>query len=234
MYTLRRSLVVLIVAAMPCAAYADDQPILLITTKGAFEAQVVDGIPGAFKPYNKHLIIVQGVGGNNIPPDSPPDTTPDDVPPSTDPIVQQVSAMSKLVLKTKTEGMAAAGVVDTLSKIGLSSANFKEALKIAMGLADDTLSAGGRLKEWANKGVAITADPAKLLAGVRDAWGISAASLNTAYAAGLAASNQVEAPIGTEAALAAEDAALDWSQIIKIIEMIINLLKTLGYIPAGE
>jgi len=65
----------------------------------------------------------------------------------------------------------------------------------------------------------VSSDPAKLRAGLMSAFGITAATLDTIHQAAVA---------GPAEPLTAE--ALNWEQIIAVIQMIIQLLKNLGII----
>lgn len=190
---------------------AEDRSILLVTAKGVWQSDVVNGVPGSFRPV-AYDVIVQGLTPGTTPPGAPD-------PPSSDPQVMQVSTVSKANLKDKAEATAVAAIVNSLSKMGLKGDAFKQALEMSVPIADSSLQADGRITKWAKEALVISSDPAKLIAGLTQAFDISAASLDTIHGAVVA---------GPGASLPAE--AVDWSQIITIIQMIIQLLQNLGII----
>ncbi len=196
------------------SAVAEDRPILLITPQGVWMSTVTGGVPGPFvaMPYD---VIVHRGGVTPV----PPVVDPPHVPNPTDPAVAQVAAISKAELKDKNEATSVAAIVNSLSKMGLTGANFKQALEMAIPIADTSLQAGGRLVKWSKSALAVTSDPSKLIAGLSSAFSINASTLETIYAG-------VKADPGS--ALPSE--ALDWAQIIQIIQMILDLLKNLGIV----
>lgn len=210
MSRLLRIQLVLAVLLSASVAFAG-RPILLVTPGGVWKAEVVNGVPGPWEamPYD---VIVQDLSpGGPVPPVVDP--------PVTDPVVVQIAALSKTTLKDAAEGTAVAAIVSSLSKLGLTGGDFAEALTMAAPIADRSLQAEGRITKWVKDATAITSDAAKLRAGLMSAFGITGATLDTIHAAALA---------GPDAAITAE--ALDWKQIIEIIQMIIQLLRNLGII----
>lgn len=200
--------------SMTASALAD-RPVLLVTPAGVYQSTVVNGVPGPWVAQEIDVVI-QGFGGGGgtqpVPPDAPD-------PPVSDPVVAQIVTISKATLKDKKEAVAVASIIDTLSKFGLTGQKFKEALQLATPIADTSMKAGGRINRWVEESLAVTTDPAKLKAGVKAAWDIETATLEAIHAAAL-----------EDPSAALPDAALDWAQIIQIIQMIIELLKNLGII----
>lgn len=200
---------ILLAALLTCGVcVADSRRMILVTPKGVWESVVTDGVPGPLQPIEAD-VIVQGFG------DTPAPNPPKPDPPVSDPIVQQVATVSK-DLGSKDEATACAALVDSLSRNGLAGEDFKQALTMGAKIADTSLGANGRIETWATKATAITVDAAKLKAGVVQAWGLSAASLQSIQHA-------VE---NRDADLTG--AALDFAGIIAIIKMVIELLQQLG------
>jgi len=195
----------LLLTASACMA---DRPILLITPNGVFQAEVKNGIPGAWVPLEADVII-QGFNGAPKTPDAP-------APPVDDAQVQQVVAISKVTLKDKAEAVAVAAIVDSVGKLGLSPESFRQALEMSAPIADASMQAGGRITSWVKQATAVTVDPAKLKAGVMSAFGVLGATLDAIH----------ESATNPAAAQTAE--SVDFAQIIAIIQMILELLKNLG------
>ena len=184
------------------------RPVILITPKGVYQSEVTNGVPGPWVAIAAD-VIVQDLAGGPVP---PPVVTP----PTDDPIVKRVADISKAVLKDKDEATAVAAIVDSIGKLGLSVAGFKEALEMAAPIADASLSANGRITEWAKQAVLVTSDATKLKAGVSAAFGIQQATLDSIHTAAV---NPTEVATGE---------AINWAQVIAIIQMILTLLKNLG------
>jgi len=199
--------------ALLCSATAlADRPIILVTPQGVWMAEVKNGIPGPFTSQNFD-VIVQGFSTTPIP-------IPDPRPPVEDPIVKQIAELSAApTLKDKTEATAVAAVVNSLSKVGLSGNDFKEALEMAAPIVDASLSSNGRIVSWVKRALTITAIPDKLKAGLKQAWNIDDSTLGLID---IAAESPKDAAVPEE--------ALEWVQIIQIIQMIIQLLQNLGII----
>lgn len=197
---------------LSCSIAYADRPILLVTPKGVFQADVTDGVPGQFRPV-PYDVIVQGFGGGGGTTPIPPDPKP----PEADPLVQQVAAISKTVLKDSAEAKAMAAIIDSLSSNGLKGDSFKEALELTIPIADSSLNAGGRLINWVKQALAVTTDADKLKAGLQAAFSLSAVELQQIAQA----VKTGDVPTG---------AAIDFTKIIEIITMIIALLKQLGII----
>lgn len=204
---------------MMVGAFAEDRPIVLVTPSGVWQSIVTGGIPGPFvaMPYD---VIVQGGGGPVSSPPVPPVVTPPVTPPE-DAVVQQIKTLS-LALKDQREATAVAALVNSLSKMGLTGANFKQALEMAAPIADTSMQTGGRIAKWAKSATAITTDPVKLIAGLNAAYTVSPATLDTIHQAAQ-----------SEPGAAVSEEALDWAQIIQIIQMVLELLKGLGIIPSA-
>lgn len=202
-------------AGLATSVFAADRPILLVTPSGVWMSTVANGVPGPFvaMPYD---VIVQG---NNTGDPVPPVVTPPTPNPG-DPTVDQIKTIS-LALKDQREATAVAALVNSLSKMGLTGANFKQALEMAAPIADTSMQTGGRIAKWAKAATAITTDPVKLIAGLNAAYTVSSATLDTIHQASLA-----------EPGAAVSGEALDWAQIIQIIQMVLELLKGLGIIPS--
>lgn len=192
---------------MASAVFAD-KPILLITPNGVFQSQVVNGVPGVWVPIEAD-VIVQGFNtGGPVPPVV--------TPPTDDPVVKQIATISKAVLKDKDEATAVASIVDSIGKLGLSPESFKQALEMSAPIADASLSANGRITEWSKQALVVSSNAAKLKAGVKSAFDIQQATLDSINTA---ASNPTAVATGE---------AINWTQIIAIIQMILELLKNLG------
>lgn len=185
-----------------------DRPILLITPGGVFESKIVNGVPGQWVPLEVD-VIVQG-----LKPGQP--TPPVVTPPSDDPIVKQIAAISKAGLKDKDEATAVSSIVNSIAKLGLSPESFKQALEMSAPIADTSLGAGGRVTAWSKQALVITSDATKLKAGLISAFDIQQATLDSIHTA---AANPDAVATGE---------ALNWTQIIQIIQMILELLKNLG------
>lgn len=212
---MRRSMLFLLSAILLSAsfAHAADRAILLVTPKGVFQADVVDGVPGQFRPA-PYDVIVQGFGGGG---GTTPIPNPNPDPPQSDPVVQQIATISKATLKDSGEARALIAIIDSLSQNGLSGSGFKEAIELTMPIADSSLNAGGRLITWTKQALAVTSDAAKLKSGLQSAFSLSAAEVQ-----------QIARAVRTGETPA--EAAFDFTKIIEIITMIIALLKQLGII----
>lgn len=197
---------------LPSTCFAD-RPILLITPKGVYQADVTAGVPGPWQPAPYDVIIQgfgNGDGGGNTPAPKPD-------PPSTDPVVQKIATLSKSVLKDASEAKALSAIIDSLASNGLSGDGLKEALNLTIPIADSSLNAGGRLINWTKQALEISTDAAKLKAGLQSAFSLSSLELQ-----------QIAQAVRTGDVPA--EAAFDFTKIIEIIGMIIALLKQLGII----
>lgn len=211
-----RRLLTIFAVAMCCSISLADGPVLLVTPQGVYRSEVVNGVPGAWVPQQID-VIVQGFSGSPVPPTGqPPVANP---PGSTDPVVQQVAAVSK-TLKDAAEATSVAAIIDSLSSAGVKDANLKEALELAAGIADSALKSEGRIAAWVKNATKITTSAAKLKAGLSSAWGIQAQTLEVIQQA-------VASPDGAETAAALD---LDAAKIILIIKTILDLLRNLGII----
>jgi len=206
-----RYVVLLACITSTCLVMAD-RPILLVTPQGIYQADVTNGIPQNWRPIEMDVIV----RGFETPDPGP--TPP--VPPVNDVTVQQVSAISKAILKDKDEATAAAAIVNSLSEMGLTGAKFKKGLETAMQVADGSLNADGRLISWADKVLAVTTDAAKIEAGTKAAFGISAATIDAIISTAMNPSQPV---LDTSP-------AFDFAMIIAIIKAIMVLLEQLGII----
>lgn len=200
---------VILWVAMAGVCFAD-RPILLVTPAGVWMA-VVDstGKPGPWTPFTAD-VIVSGFGVN-----TPGGVPPVVIPPVEDETVKQVAALSKS-LRDKEEATAVAAIVDSVAKLNLSATDFKQALEMSAPIADAALDAGGRITVWVKQATAITTDPTKLKAGLMSAFGMSQETLDSIYSAA-----------ATPDAVATGE-AVNWTQLIAIIQMILTLLKNLG------
>lgn len=190
-----------------------DRPILLVTPQGVYQAEVTNGVPGAWKPMAID-VIVQGFGNSPAPPDVP-------VPDPNDSVTTQIAALAKTTLKDKSEATAVAALVDSLSKLGLSGTKLKEALEMAAPIADSSMQSDGRITKFVKAAVLISLDPVRLKSGISSAWDIAQSTLDVVHAA-------AQRPEGEALPAAAE--ALDIAAIIALIQMIIQLLQNLGII----
>lgn len=199
------------------SAFAGTRPILLVTPKGVYQAEVVDGVPGPWRATDLD-VIVQGfsVGG---PPSGDPIPPSGDPPVNPDPVVAQIAAFSKATLKDKSEGIAIAALIEALQKANVAPANFKESFDMAITIADASMKSEGRLIAWKTGALKISEDPTKLKTGLQAAFGVSSVSLNQV----------ADAAFLTEGAALPEEAK-DFTQIIQMIQMILDLLRNLGII----
>mgnify|MGYP003654481046 CR=1 FL=1 len=202
----------LLAACLCSVATAAERMVLLITPSGVYQSTVVDGIPGPWASIDAD-VIVHGFtpGGGDTP--KPP------VPPTDDPVVEKVKSAAVANLKDKPEGIAVASLIDALQKLNLPADKFTEAIDMAAPIADASMQANGRITAFFKAALAITQDPAKLKVGVQSAFGISAATLETIR-------SEAARPQGSDVS----DTALDFAAIIAMIQMIIQLLKSLGII----
>jgi hypothetical protein len=174
---------------------------------------IVDGVPGPWRATNIDVIVqgfTTGGGPNTTPPDKPP-VTP------TDPTVLDVAKISKATLKDKSEAMAVAALVDALYKANVGD-TFKEALEMALPIADSSLKSEGRLVKWGESVMKITSNPLVLKAGLQQGFDIDTATLETIAAAAFAKDVDIPAE------------AKDLTEIIKLIQLILDLLRNLGII----
>lgn len=196
-------------------AVADTRPILLVTPKGVYQAEVVDGVPGPWRACDID-VIVQGFSVGS-PPSGP---IPPDIPTPTplDPTVTAVAALSKAILKDKSEGQAVAALIEALQKANVTSLNFKESFEMGIAIADSSMKADGRFVKWRTEALKLTEDPAKLKAGLQEAFAIATFSLDKITASAF------------DAGYVPTEETADLTQIIQLIQLILDLLKNLGII----
>lgn len=199
-----------------CGVVLADRPILLVTPNGVYQTDVVNGVPGAWKPA-AFDVIVQGFGNGGGTTPIPPGNGGNDTPDPTDPTVSTIANLAKALLKDKTEATAVAAVLDSLVKNGLSGTDLKESIELSAPIVDSSLKAEGRVTKFFTEALKITDDGAKLISGVRAAWGVEAETIATIRTA--AASDGP--PTGR---------AIDFAAIIAIIQTIISILQRLGVI----
>ncbi|TXH55173.1 MAG: hypothetical protein E6Q97_09335, partial [Desulfurellales bacterium] len=198
-----------------CGVVLADRPILLVTPNGVYQTDVVNGVPGAWKPA-AFDVIVQGFGnGGGTTPIPPGNGGGDNTPNPTDPTVSTIANLAKALLKDKTEATAVAAVVDSLVKNGLSGAELKESLELSAPIVDSSLKSEGRITKFFTEALKITDDGPKLVAGISSGWGIAATTISTIRTA--AASDGP--PTGE---------ALDFAAVIALIQTIISILQRLG------
>lgn len=216
--SLLRNLTALIALCLSASSLAADRVIILVTPSGVYQSTVASGVPGPWVPASNVDVIVQGFVAPGPSPPSPGPPVPQ--PPDEDPIVQRVAIAAKS-LKDKQEATACAAMVNSLTKLGLSGADFVEALTLAAPIMDAQLGAEGRIIAFGKAATAITSDAGKLISGITAAWGVSLIpSLETIHR---------EAVAKTDAsALPAE--AISLAIIIQVIQLIIELLTKLGVI----
>ena len=196
-------------------AVADTRPILLVTPKGVYQAEVVDGVPGPWRACDID-VIVQGFSVGSPPSEPTPTDTPTPTP--LDPTVTAVAALSKVILKDKSEGQALAALIEALQKANVTSLNFKESLEMGIAIADSSMKADGRFVKWRTEALQITEDPAKLKAGLQEAFAIATLSLDKITASAF------------DAGYVPTEETADLTQIIQLIQLILDLLKNLGII----
>lgn len=206
-YTMRRVFAVWMLLASACFA---DRPIFLVTPQGVWQSTVTEGKPGPWVAIAAD-VIVQGFPSGN-----PPDNPPTPVPPADDPIVKQIEAISWIALSGKGQATAVAAIVDSIGKLGLSEKDFKEAMDMAIPIADTSIEADKKLIDWWDQCSKITTDWKKLKAGVSGSWDVDAEAVDAIHAA------------ATNPGAAVTGEAVNWTKLIEIIMMILTLLKNLG------
>lgn len=193
--------------AMAGSAMAD-RPIFLVTPTGVYQSIVdASGKPGAWTPIAAD-VIVQGFSTGPTPPPTNP--------PSADPVVLQIATLSKTGLKDRDDATAVAALIDSIAKLNLSQQDFKESLEMAAPIIDSSLGAADRITKWTKAALLITTDPKKLKAGLADAWGVEQVTLDEIHAAATQPTEENTAK------------AVNWSQLITILQTILTLLKNLG------
>jgi hypothetical protein len=180
-----------------------------------FQSIVSDaGVPHPWEKISAD-VIVTGFGGNV--PDSPkpiPDA-PKPEPDATDPIVKDIERISWDTLNNNSQATAVAAVVDSVGKLGLSKQDFKEAMDMSIPIVDKSLNASGALETWWIAVAKVTTDWQKIKAGVSATWDVDKGSLSA-----------IAEAAGESGVVTGE--AVNWTQIIAIIQMILTLLKNLG------
>ena len=211
-----RRFLLCLVSLVCCGSIASaDRPIFLVTPAGVYQSIVSDaGIPGAWEKISAD-VIVTGFGGNV--PDTPKPTpdAPKPEPDATDPIVKDIERISWDTLANNSQATAVAAVVDSIGKLGLTKKEFKEAMDMSIPIVDKSLNAGGALETWWIAVSKVTTDWQKIKAGVSATWDVDKESLSAIAAA-------------AEGSGVVTGEAVNWSQIIAIIQMILTLLKNLG------
>lgn len=186
-----------------------DRPIFLVTPTGVYQSVVdASGKPGAWTPIAAD-VIVQGFSNQ-------PNPGPTPIPPSSDPLVLQIATLSKTSLKDKDDATAIASLIDSVARLNLSQQDFKESIEMAAPIIDSSLGAADRITKWTKAALLITTDAKKLKAGLADAWGVEQVTLDEIHAA------------ATEPNEANTAKAVNWSQLITIIQTILTLLNNLG------
>lgn len=203
----------IILACLSMAAAHADKPILLVTPHGVYRADVENGVPGQWAPA-PYDVVIQGFGSGGGGGTAP---VPPVTPPPADPVVVQVTAITRSTLKDKSEATAVIAILDSLVANNLSGSALKDAIELTMPIADSGLNAGGRLVSWAKQSLAVTTDPGKLKAGVQAAYSVGAAELQQIAAA-------------AETGTVPPEASVDIAKIIEIVTMILELLKKLGVV----
>ena len=200
--------VLLAVVTMAGSVMAD-RPIFLVTPSGVYQS-VVDsnGKPGKWEAIAADVIVS---GFSNQPNPVP---TPD--PPSSDPLVLQIATLSKTGLKDKDDATAIAALIDSVARLNLSQQDFKESMEMAAPIIDSSLGAADRITKWTKAALLITTDAKKLKAGLADAWGVEQVTLDEIHAAATQPTEENTAK------------AVNWSQLITILQTILTLLKNLG------
>lgn len=192
-----------------------EKPLLLVTPHGVWKSEVTSAGPGPWVPQNID-VIVQGFGPGN---DDGPKDPPGDTPPQDDPETVQIVAISKAGLKDKSEAMACAALFSSLSKSGVAGDKLSQAVELAAPILDAQLKSGSRITKWAKDVTAVTLDAKKIIAALQTAWGVELSAIEAVATSVHRADDQ-----------AIEAAALDWVVLIQVIQMIIELLKSLGVI----
>lgn len=199
------------IAAMLLASVClADRPIFLVTPAGVFQS-VVDstGKPGAWVPIAADVIVQGFPTQNPNPPKDPP-------PPADDVTVKSIADMSRTTLKDRDDATAVAAIIESIAKLNLSETDFRQSIEMAAPVVDASLGAAGRITDWSKKALLITADPAKLKAGLASAWGVEQSTLDAIHAAATNPGPETTAR------------AINWTLLITIIQTILTLLKNLG------
>lgn len=200
------------IMAISAVAVAE-KPLLLVTPNGVWKSEVTSSGPGPWVAQNID-VIVQGFGPGNGPGDPPPND-----PPAGDQETLQVASISKSGLKDKSEAMACAALVSSLTKSGITGDKLKQALELASPILDAQLKSANRITKWAKDVCDVTLDAKKISDALVISWQVD---ISTVAA--------VAKSVHREEGAAIEAEALDWAVLIQVITMIIELLKSLGII----
>lgn len=211
-----RYVLMMAVVFMSVPVQARDQPLLIVTPQGAWKIDMVGGVPQPPVQFQDYAIIVQGFGEGDGGGGDPP-------PPVGDPVVKQIAALSVApALQSKAEATAAAAFVNSLSKAGLSGAKLTEAMLMTAGMIDAQLKSGNRIQDWSIAVTKVSSDPAKLIAGLVASWQVDINVLG-AIQAGVTGEQLTAAQMDAQE-------AFDIAAILQIIMMIIEFLRTIGWI----
>jgi hypothetical protein len=208
---MKRAFLAVALLLLTTAACLADRPIFLVTPAGVFQS-VVDssGKPGTWAPIAADVIIQGFSTGGPTTPNTPAP------PSSSDPAVVQITALSKAELKDKDDAVSVAALIESIAKLKLSETDFKQSLEMAAPIVDASLGANGRITDWAKKALLVTADPAKLKAGLAEAWGVEQSTLDSIHAAAATPNPETTAK------------AVNWAALIAVIQAILTMLTNLG------
>lgn len=202
------SLLALLIASVAVA----DNPILLITPKGVYIAEVENGVPGEFKPFAGDVIL-RGFGSPPTPkPDDPGSPVPDS------PEVLRIATISKTILKDADEATKVYSVVDAIRGATSSNKEFSDRLSDLAGLIDAQMKAEGRVTRWIDQIISIVPEgglkPPDVLSGLKKAF-----SINLVTAAVIAA--EASQPVGSQI----HEKAVDFIKLIELIRLIIEIIS---------
>jgi hypothetical protein len=218
-----RILTFFLMLGLAIPAFGDNEKMVLYTPTGVWECSVGPTGPTAWtKVYDTGgtMPTLKGFTGAPMPPgpgdgggDKPP------VPDPEDPIVKKVATISAEYLQDDSDATIAYSIVDTVAKsYPTGGREFREALKLAAGLADGRLDMDGRLEAWYDAVIELTDSPALLKAGLTLDFDIDLPTLKQVYKA---------AETGEE--LEGESLfGLDIAGLLAVIKLVIELLDRLS------
>jgi hypothetical protein len=218
----RRIVALITLASLFCAQASADRPLILVTPAGVWQSTPTDGVPGPWVALNAD-VIVQGFGSGDDTGDGGGGDTGGGDTDSPDPVVAAVATVAKQHLQTAQEAVAAASMISSVA--GRTTPDkFADALQRAADIADGFLRAGGRVEQFCAAALRITSDPVLLKRGIESAFGLSSADLQRVTAA-VASGRASDLPAAVKGDAVS---AVDFEQILQLIEFILDLLERLG------
>jgi hypothetical protein len=219
----RRIVALITLVSLFCTQAFADRPLILVTPAGVWQSTPTDGVPGPWVALNAD-VIVQGFGsGGDTGGGGGGDTGGGSDPAPTDPVVTAVATTAKQHLQTAQEAVAVASMISSVA--GRTTPDkFAAAMQRAADIADGFLQASGRIEKFVQAALRITADPVVLRRGIESAFGLSSADLQRVTAA-VASGRASDLPAAVQGDAAS---AVDFQQILQLIEFILDLLERLG------